>query len=544
MPQYMFKKLSSLAKVFPDKIYGPAYQKEVVCRGESLSFQLAVRGMESTDSRLYISCNSDFEAQLFRVGYVPSELAAYPTSKCRKYITKKSGLFPDPLFPLDRGALTVTASEWTSIFVTVKIPNACDSGDKTLLLTVADKERIVDRTSFAFTVLDATLPPQKTEFAQWFHADCIADVHGVKVFSKKHWSLMEKYMRLAGENGITSILTPVFTPPLDTLVGGERTTVQLVSIFKNDTQYDFDFSLLQRFTALARTAGISKIEIAHLFTQWGAGFAPKIIVRENGKTKKLFGWKTKAMSAEYKNFLSQFIPALILELEKEGYDKSRVMFHISDEPSQEHLAAYQNAVEFVKPLVGEYPIYDALSNIEFYKNRLVERPVVSISHIHHFIDAEVSHLWGYYCCAQGEDVSNRFMSMPAARNRIIGLQLYKFGIEGFLHWGYNFYSTQYSKMQIDPYKITDAGKAFPSGDAFSVYPYKDGVIPSTRLIVFKQALDDIRLLSLIEEKIGKTETVALIDKLCGTELTFKEYPTNGQVFFRLRRAAAKILKSN
>ncbi len=542
MSQYEIVRLSSLAKVFPDRIYGPSYTDEIVCRGEELCLQLAVKANEESPSELTVSVNSDFETALYRVGYVPSEFPAYPTSKCKRYLTKKPGLFPDPMFPLENGVFPVQSTEWTSLFVTVQIPKGCVAGRKSLVLTLASQTEIVDRISFSYEVLDAVLPPQATEFTQWLHADCVANVHGVKVFSEKHWKLLESYLRLAGKYGITSVLTPVFTPPLDTAVGGERTTVQLVGIVKDGDRYQFDFSLLKRFASLARKCGIHKLEIAHLFTQWGAAATPKIVAKVNGKNKKIFGWNVPAMSDAYRNFLTQFLPALIEALESYGYNKDSVVFHISDEPNETHLEAYRAAVDLVEPLVGDYPIIDALSKIDFYQHGLVKHPVVALCHIRYFLKASVPNLWGYYCCAQGEGVSNRFMSMPASRNRIIGLQCYKYDIKGFLHWGYNFYYTRFSKAKIDPYKVTDAGREFPSGDAFSVYPYKDGAIPSIRLPIFYHALNDIRLCTLLEEKIGREATVALIDKLCGKELTFYQYPTDGKVFMRLRREAAKILK--
>ena len=53
------------------------------------------------------------------------------------------------------------------------------------------------------------------------------------------------------------------------------------------------------------------------------------------------------------------------------------------------------------------------------------------------------------------------------------MQLYKYKIIGILHWGYNFYNSQFSLEKINPYQVTDAGGAFPSGDAFLVYPGED-----------------------------------------------------------------------
>ena len=41
------------------------------------------------------------------------------------------------------------------------------------------------------------------------------------------------------------LLTPVFTPPLDTAVGGERRTVQLVDVKAEGNQYTFGFANLK-----------------------------------------------------------------------------------------------------------------------------------------------------------------------------------------------------------------------------------------------------------------------------------------------------------
>ena len=38
--------------------------------------------------------------------------------------------------------------------------------------------------------------------------------------------------------------------------------------------------------------------------------------------------------------------------------------------------------------------------------------------------------------------TNRFIAMPSGRNRVGGFLLYKYGINGFLHWGFNFYYSQ------------------------------------------------------------------------------------------------------
>ena len=351
-------------------------------------------------------------------------------------------------------------------------------------------------------------------------------------------------MKMASEHGISTILVPVLTPPLDTYEGGERTTTQLVKINYENGKYSFDFELVRKFISTAIECGINRFEINHMFTQWGAKNAPKVIATVDGEKKRIFGWETCATSDEYKEFLGALIPALISFLKEMGINNDRVFFHVSDEPSQRCFEEYKGASAILRPLIKGYKLIDAMSHIEFYKQGLVEVAVCSINDIEPFLEDGVPELWGYYCCAQNKEVSNRFFSMSSARNRIIGAQIYKFGLSGFLHWGYNFYNSQLSRKKINPYKVTDAGGAFPSGDAFSVYPYRNGVIPALRLKIFKEALDDVSLLYMLESKIGREKVIALVDRVAGMNMTFKVYPRNEEFFEVLKREAIKELKRN
>ena len=61
---------------------------------------------------------------------------------------------------------------------------------------------------------------------------------------------------------------------------------------------------------------------------------------------------------------------------------------------------------------------DALSDYAFYQSGAVTKPVPANNHIEPFLEAKVPGLWTYYCVGQYKDVSNMFMAMPSARNRI------------------------------------------------------------------------------------------------------------------------------
>ena len=115
--------------------------------------------------------------------------------------------------------------------------------------------------------------------------------------------------------------------------------------------------------------------------------------------------------------------------------------------------------------------------------------------------------------------------MPSQRARVIGFQMYMSGALGFLHWGYNFYRSGGSEYPTDPFRITDAGGCFPSGDAFIVYPKKDGVMNSLRNEVMGDAFQDYRALLLLEKFIGKRGTKNLLKReVCG----YTEYPHSAE----------------
>ena len=531
------KQLSSLGKVYKDKIFGKSVKGADAYKGKALSYQIAYKG--EGEYTFNISSKLKKYISVYQLGFVPSNLPIYESCNDGKYERWEKGLFPDPLFPKKNKKIKAER-EYNALWLNIKLPEDIKAGKYDI--TVTFKGETEEKITFTVDIKDISIEKKEIIFTQWFHTDCIANVHKTEVYSKKHWELIKKYMKMAREHGINMILVPVLTPPLDTEVGNERPTTQLVDITYENGKYEFDFARLDRFIGIAKECNINYFEINHMFTQWGAYNAPKVIATVNGEKKKIFGWETEATGKEYREFLAQLIPALLERLHSLGLTKEQIYFHASDEPGKKCIDSYSGAVEIIKPLVEGYTLIDALSDIEFYKNGLVKKPVVGIDHIEDFVKENVEGLWGYYCCAQTWDVPNRFFSMALPRVRIPGVLIYLYNLEGFLQWGYNFYNTQLSRKHINPFKITDAGGAFPSGDAFSVYPYRGSVIPSIRLKVFKEALDDVALLYTLEKKIGRENVTSLIEKVMGQKITFKSYPIDETVFEKLQGEALRILK--
>ncbi len=535
MSRLEIKIFDSLRRVFLDgeNAY-PEIKNGEALQDDFYNFQISLRladAVEGERLRAIPTLKSPIadKITMLRVGNVPAEMPGYPQND-GFFERIEPGLFPDPLFPLDKNGVYGREGLSYSLWIRVSTKGLA-AGDYGISVSFEnDKKEALGETYFSLKILPAKKPKQKLIYTQWFHPDCLSTYYKVPAFSEKHWEIIENFIATAAENGVNMLLTPIFTLPLDTVVGGERPTTQLVDIKKDGNAYTFGFEKLRRWIKTAKKHGIKYFEFSHFFTQWGAKATPKIVAEVGGKEKRIFGWDTPAAGKKYDRFLAAFIPELekVIEEEKIG---SRVFFHVSDEPTDEHLEPYTAARNLLKKhLSPKYPVIDALSDHEFYKRGLVDNPIPGTDRCEAFTeDKTIKDRWAYYCCTQNKLVSNRFFSMSSARNRIIGMQIYKYGLKGFLHWGYNFWYTQYSISDIDPFMTTDAGGVFPSGDSFSVYPGKDGkVVPSLRLYVFSEALSDLAALQALEKKIGREETLALLEKGLEKPLTFKEYPRDAE----------------
>ncbi len=518
--------LSSLTKVFADEaLTAEPWTSSTALSNERFSFQVAYRS-DILRKPIYVDIESSIGplVTVRSVGLVPSELPCHADHD--EYVLRTTpGLYPDPLYSIDpETGIVAFPQQWRSVWITVDLDGSVPSGNHLISVRFRDRNGAhLAVEEFALEIVPATLPPQRLIHTQWLHGDCIANYYATEVWSDRYWELLALFVRTAVRNGINMILTPIFTPPLDTAVGGERRTVQLVGVERSGGRFKFDFSRLMRWVELCRTAGAEYFEFSHLFTQWGAKHAPKIMVTEKGRTTRLFGWDTDAAGESYREFLDQFLPALVSFVYHHDLAK-RCYFHVSDEPTFADLDQYRTCAGILRRHLGDLPIIDAVSDYEFYSTGAVKNPVPSSDHIAPFIDNGVRPLWTYYCVAQNKKVPNRFFHMPSARNRILGILLFKYSVEGLLHWGFNFYNEQYSVRPVDPFRNTDGGGFFPSGDAFVVYPGENEVIESLRLVVLHEALQDLRALQLLETMIGKEAVLAIVPDGLQKPITFTDYP--------------------
>ena len=376
----------TLVPVFPDRCTGSERYHYTLCRNEALSIQVAYRITDGSEQAVPVfpRIHTTLPVRIYHVGCVPVLHTDFSVLTPSQPI----GMYPDVLQPKtvnppvvpfagserngmiqyreegEQTKLCAYNDSWQSLWVAINEDGqTVDPGEKTLRVEFFDENgKRVGETEVRLTVLNALLPAQTLLYTNWLHCDCLADRYGVEIFSPRFYEILRDYLIKAVRNGMNMVLLPAFTPPLDTPVGEERATAQLVGVTLENRRFRFDFTRMKEFLDVCREAGIGWFEHSHFFTQWGAKHAPKIMGNDNGIYRRLFGWETDATGGEYTAFLRAYIPALKEFLKEEGLE-GKVLFHISDEPKEENLEQYKLALNRVGDLLEDCMVGDAVSDV-------------------------------------------------------------------------------------------------------------------------------------------------------------------------------------
>ena len=556
--------LDSLQKLLPEQSPPPSAGGFSAMRNEPFSFQIAYRLNDSQGDMLpfYPIIETDLPVSLYSVGYVP----VLQTNIHDLDDHYRPGLLPDILIPKrtnprickegfpwvakhyeahENNQLQATRDSWQALWLTINekgTPLKAGNYTITVRLCARQSAQCVGEVHIHLQLIDALLPMQKLRYTNWFHCDCLCDTYGVTPFSERFYEIFRSFATSAARHGMNMILLPAFTPPLDTPFGKARMTVQLVDICYENGVYRFDFTKMRRFIEESRKCGIRYFEHAHLFTQWGATAAPKIIATVNGQPKQIFGWNTPATCKRYNQFLHAYIPAVRAFFDSMKLGR-KVLFHVSDEPGPTCAESYRAAKNSLGTLLDGCTVGDALSHYDFYADGTVQMPIVNTRACDEFI-GRCRNWWAYYTGGEHQNgMSNRLINNTSERNRMIGIALYYHNIQGFLHWGFNYYYDELSHGLFDPKLNPNGFNGACAGTSFSVYPATDGTaLPSIRQKVFYEAINDMRAMQLLEKLTSRETATALIERFYG-KVTFSTPVESREKLLSFRNALNAAIRA-
>ena len=311
--EFQYKIVSSMCKVFPDGENGKDLEEKRLTglNGETMSFQIAYYWGGDRKERGSVSVLSPIKDKVHvrMVNLVPCE---YPCHMKRDegYLAVEPGMYPDWLSEVPKLGFPLVSGQWRCLWVDVEPDDTVEAGEYPVKLRLEKDGEVLCEPEITCEVLGVRLPKLPIPYTEWFHSDCLADYYQAEVFSDRFWEIVEEFVRSAAKHKCNMLLTPVFTPPLDTAIGGERRTVQLVDVTVTEGKYHFEFGNFRKWVRMASGCGIEYFEISHLFSQWGAKAAPKVMAVKDGTYQQIFGWDTDSAGEEYRDFLHQFLTAL------------------------------------------------------------------------------------------------------------------------------------------------------------------------------------------------------------------------------------------
>jgi hypothetical protein len=285
-----------------------------------------------------------------------------------------------------------------------------------------------------------------------------------------------------------------------------------------------NLSRFKRFVEMGNRLGYLRVEISHLFSAGNAAYALNSYgYYENGEYKTFGG--VPATDPEVTAYLRTVLSAIIRYMKKYD-DDSRLIFHVADEPAADKIENFRAARATIADLIDPYEGVDAIYGTSdaiaaYYKEGLIRCPSPETPHVEHFCSLGVEKLWTYYCCGPTEKYSNRFIAQKSAVTRSLAMQMYKFNVHGFLHWGINYYGGGDCGGFTLPYVDQSAQNWVSAGDSFTLYPAMNGTAyESIRAVIMQEALQDIRAMQLCESLYSHEAVVAAIEEVFGKEIHF------------------------
>lgn len=206
-------------------------------------------------------------------------------------------------------------------------------------------------------------------------------------------------------------------------------------------------------------------------------------------------------------FLKRHLSALRNHLKEKGWlEGDMFTIGIADEPNEYNAETYKELARFVREIIPEIKLYDAVSaapidgaldiwiprSDEYENNREIFEKRRKAG----------GEIWQYVCLFPRDGYINRFMDIPLLSTRYIYWGNYLYDLDGYLHWTVNDYQSD-----CDPFKIScpahlnaDKLSILPPGDDKLIYPGEREPWMSIRLENQRESAEEYEMLQLIARK--------------------------------------------
>ncbi len=374
--------------------------------------------------------------------------------------------------PLEKGI-------YQSVWLTISIPQDAGPGSYAGRVSVKSPEG-EQSIPLQLRVYPLTMPSERhLNIVEWYSTEGFERFHGItEEYSEAWFSMLGKY----AENMVAHRQN-VFRVPMNS-IGISRSS---------EGTFEFDFSLFDSIAMVFwNTGGMDFLETGFLarFGQ-NAWFSSEILLREIQVMDSESGQQVRMAGEEVVPYL---LPAFESHLRQKGW-LDKTLFHIQDEPSLHNALAWRDMSSYLHRFAPDLRRIDAIETTFLLDD--IEIAVPKLDALGSWYETYKqweqlgNELWFYTVgIYQGSYFPNKTIDMPLMETRMMHWLNYRYDATGYLHWGWN-------QWEENPYQ--DVGMHI--GDAWHVYPAKEGVLNSLRWEQMRNGIQDYEYFWLLEQKI-------------------------------------------
>ena len=453
-------------------------------KGETISGQIAINALKNvekisveTGTLTDSADGSIFPGNAVEWNFVGSVfLPKNASNQPENAVTRKApARFPDYL--MTEKQLNISAGKFQAVWLTIKIPAAVRPGTYLGDLTVRCSQG-EQKIPLQLTIYPLTMPEARhLKVTEWYTTAHFEKFHGITgKYSPEWFGMLRRYAENMAEHRQNVFEVPMNSIEISKTAGGDL---------------EFDFT---RFDQIAQvfwdTRKMDFIETGELARFKEGGFASNEIVLRDFQVTGT----GEVITMTGNEVIPYLLPAFESHLRQKGW-LDKTLFHIKDEPSHHNALSWINTSSYIHKYAPDLKRIDAVCTSFLFGN--IEIAVPKLDHldagydIYRKAQQKGNELWIYTVgIYQASLYPNKTVDMPLIDSRLLHWINYRYDLAGYLHWGWN-------QWTDDPYN--DPG--IHLGDAYHVYPVKEGVLNSLRWEEMRNGIQDYEYLKLLENKV-------------------------------------------
>jgi len=356
-------------------------------------------------------------------------------------------------------------------------------------------------------------------------------------WSEAHWDLLEAAGRCLREFGQDHIYTPI--------LDGHHPLIQTIAL--EDGTVRFDFSRFDRWMDIFLGLGFERAEGHHVGGGHEVGFPPMrtwggVWARDEATSSIRPLFREGDSVEDWFAFLPLFYDALHEHLQERGWLERYVQCQL-DEPRDPE--EYERLARIARKHLPGIPTKDAINSRPQQFSPLVDVHVFSLLSLANLQELvrqrreKGQSIWLYHCCSPYPPHPNRHLDERLSDSRLYPWLAFMLGADGYLYWAANMYrGADPYETSVGPLPNGSQKPGHPPGDNWFFYPGSEGLLPSMRMIAFREGLLDHLLLTALQKR-DSHQAQAILQTIVRSIQDYEKDPSS---FHRARTVLLEALE--